>query len=144
MARELATHEDLTRKNEVEAGSPRAFGIVFTVVFAIIAAVPLIGGAAPRWWSVIVAIVFLVLALAVPKALTPLNRLWFAVGKLLHGIVSPLVMAAIFYLTITPIALIMRVAGKVPMALEFDAEAESYWIHREPPGPEPETMRRQF
>ena len=23
-------------------------------------------------------------------------------------------------------------------------EAESYWIEREPPGPEPETMTRQF
>ena len=53
-------------------------------------------------------------------------------------------MGFLFYATVTPIGLIMRTLGKRPLRLKFDPEAESYWIERKPPGPEPETMIRQF
>ena len=67
--------------------------------------------------------------------LRPLNRLWLRFGLLLAAVVSPIVLALLFYLTIAPIGFMMRLAGKDPMRSRRDPNATSYWIRREPPGP---------
>ncbi|WP_096700129.1 SxtJ family membrane protein [Magnetospirillum sp. 15-1] len=129
---------------KVEMGSERSFGLVFAAVFAVVALLPLKDGGEPRLWAGAVAVGFLLAALVVPKALRPLNRLWFLVGMALHHVVTPLVMGLLFFLTVTPIALIMRALGKDPLRLNRDDAAASYWINRTPPGPAPDSMRRQF
>ncbi|HSV28486.1 MAG TPA: SxtJ family membrane protein [Candidatus Omnitrophota bacterium] len=138
------THESSAPVTEVEMGSERSFGFVFAAVFAVVSAWPLLSGAAPRWWALAVAAAFLAAALVAPRALRPLNLLWFRFGMLLHKIVTPLVMGLLFFLTITPIGLLMRMTGKDPMRLKRDAAAASYWIGRTPPGPAPDTMKHQF
>lgn len=144
MADTQGFHERFTRDEGVKAGSERAFGLVFAAVFALIGFWPLLSDNAIRIWALIVAGLFLAAALLAPGVLKPLNRLWFLFGMLLHKIVSPLVMALLFFATVTPIALLMRIAGKDPLRLKFDRAAKSYWIERTPPGPAPESMRRQF
>lgn len=129
---------------QVEMGSDRSFGLVFAAVFAIVALLPLKDGAEPRLWAGAVAAAFLAVALVFPKALKPLNKLWFLVGMALHHVVTPLVMGLLFFVTVTPIALLMRAAGKDPLRLARDDAAASYWIVRDPPGPDAESMRRQF
>ncbi len=139
------THAELGRQDqEVKLGSDRSFGIVFAVVFGIIAAWPLLYGDSIRLWATAVALAFLAVALIVPGWLRPLNKVWFRFGLLLHRIVSPIILGLIFFITITPIALLMKLFGKIPLPLQFDKEATSYWIEREPPGPSPETMKNQF
>ncbi len=76
--------------------------------------------------------------------LAPLNRAWARLGLVLHRLTNPLVMAVIFYLAVTPTALVLRLFGKDPLRRRFEPEAESYWIERRPPGPAPESMRHQF
>ena len=137
-------HEGLGRTSAVKQGSDRSFGIVFSIVFVIVALWPLWDGGAPHIWAFIVAAVFLGAALAWPRLLGPLNRLWLAFGALLHRIVSPIFMAVLFYVTITPMGLIMRMLGKRPIPMDFDKTKDSYWIEREPPGPAPDTMKNQF
>lgn len=137
-------HESFTRDDEVRSSSDRAFGLVFAVLFALIALWPLWRGMAPRWWSLGLAAAFLGAALLAPRALAPLNRLWFRLGLLLHAVVNPVVMALVFFTTVTPIALIMRAMGKDPLRLRRDQDARTYWIERRPPGPMPDTMPRQF
>lgn len=144
MTADTSFHEDLARVDAVKAGSPRTFGIVFAVVFALIGLWPLGSGEVVRIWAIVAAVLFLVLAIFKPRALAPLNRLWFRFGMLLHRIVNPIVMGLLFYSTVTPVALAMRLAGKDPLRLKFDRSARTYWIDRTPPGPAPETMRRQF
>ncbi len=144
MAKQASFHEDFGREAPAKTGSDRAFGFVFAVVFAIIGLWPLIASAAPRLWALGVAAAFLLAALLFPKALGPLNRLWFKFGLLLHRIVSPLVMGMLFFVAVTPVALIMRLLGKDVLNLRFQRGAKSYWIERTPPGPAPDTMRRQF
>lgn len=144
MTKKRALHEDFARDDEVKAGTERAFGIVFAVVFALIGLAPLWSGEAVRAWSLIIAGAFLVAALARPRLLAPLNRLWFLFGKALHRVVSPLVMGLIFFIAVTPTALIMRLVGKDPLNRRFEPKAQTYWIDRHPPGPEPETMKNQF
>ena len=80
---------------------------------------------------------FLVVAVAAPRLLAPLNRLWYRFGLLLHRIVNPVVMGLLFYATVTPIALVMRLVGKDPLHRAFDPQARTYWIERSPPGPKP-------
>ena len=126
------------------AGSDRAFGITFAVVFTVIALWPLMDGDAPRWWSIMVAAAFLGTAFVWPTLLAPLNRVWMAFARLLHSVMTPVIMAVLFYLTVTPTALIMRLFGKAPIPLGLDRQAKSYWIRREPPGPAPESMKNQF
>lgn len=144
MADRGTLHEDLHRSQSDEAGSERSFGIVFAVVFALVGLLPLVHGGAIRPWALIVAGAFLVVALAVPRVLRPANRLWFRFGRLLHGIVTPVVLGLVFFSTVTPTALILRLTGKDPMTLRFEPERQSYWIRRDPPGPPPETMKNQF
>ena len=137
-------HENLNRAQTIKTGSNRAFGLLFTVVFFILALLPQIGGGAPIWWLAAVAALFLFAALLSPALLTPINKAWQKFGLALHAIVNPLVMGILFYLTVTPTGLIMRAFGKVPLHLKFNPGADSYWIERNPPGPEPESMNRQF
>ena len=138
------THEDFAREEEVKASSNRSFGFVFAAVFAIIGLWPLFHGNAVRLWSLGIGVAFLVIALASPTLLAPLNRLWMKFGLLLHAIVNPVVMAFLFFSTVTPIALFLRWQGKDPLRLKLDPNAKTYWIDRTPPGPSPDTMPRQF
>jgi hypothetical protein len=137
-------HEDFERRQELKVSSNRAFGIVFTVVFLVIALWPLVNGEGPRLWALVVAGGFLLLAIAFPRYLAPLNRLWARFGVLLHKVVNPIILGLMFVLAITPVALIFRALGKDPLNRRFDPDAESYWIKREDVGPPPETMRNQF
>jgi hypothetical protein len=144
MAETQGLHESFERESDIKSGSERTFGAVFAAVFALIGFWPLLAGSGPRPWALALGALFAAAAFLVPRALKPLNRLWFRFGLLLHRIVSPVVMALLFYLTVTPIALLMRIAGKDPLRLKFERNAKSYWIERAPPGPAPETMRNQF
>ncbi len=137
-------HENFTRSDEVKSSSNRSFGLVFAGVFAIIGFWPLYGTGEVRLWALAIGAAFLVVALAKPAILAPLNKLWLKFGLLLHKIVNPAIMGFLFFVTITPIAIIVRARGKSFLLTAFDPKVESYWILREPPGPEPEDMKNQF
>lgn len=138
-------HEDFSREEEIEGSSDRSFGLVFSAAFSIYGLLPLLR--APRTvriWSLVVGGVFLLLALVAPKVLAPLNKVWTKLGLILGKIVNPIVMALLFFLTITPIGFLMRLMGKDGLRRKLDKQAASYWIERKPPGPSPESMKNQF
>jgi hypothetical protein len=140
----MATHGDPARSPPVKPGSDKAFGFVFAVVFLVVGLWPLKGGEDPRAWALGLAIAFLLVALIRPTLLKPLNLVWFRFGLLLHKIVSPIVMALLFFAVVTPVGLLMRLTGKDPMHRRFDAKADSYWIPRPPPVPGQGGMTNQF
>jgi predicted membrane metal-binding protein len=137
-------HESFDLHNAVPAGSERGFALVFTVVFALVAAWPLLHGDSLRGWAAVVAAGFALAGVFAPRSLAPLNRLWFRFGLLLGRIVSPLVMALIFYGTVVPTGLLMRMLGKDILRLRLDPDVASYWIERDPPGPAAGSFERQF
>ena len=137
-------HEPVVKHKKIEVGSARMFGYVIGGFFVIVALLPLIRGHEARWWALGVAAAFLLVALVYPRVLQPLNILWFRFGLLLHAIVGPIVMSVIFWITVAPVGVIMRAMGKDPLRLKLEADAASYWITRDPPGPEPGSMSRQF
>ncbi|MDB5636703.1 MAG: hypothetical protein JWP51_1611 [Bradyrhizobium sp.] len=139
-----STHEVFSREEKVVAGSDRSFGLVMA---AALAAVTLLNvwHAGRLWpWTGGLAALFLVTGLLRPSVLNPLNRIWLKFGLLLHSVVNPVVMALLFYGTVLPTGLVMRMLGKDLLRLKRQPDAASYWIVRQPPGPSPETMRDQF
>ncbi len=137
-------HESYERREEIKGSSNRSCGIVFAFVFAVIGLLPLAFGGSGRVWALTLGGLFLLVALAVPAILAPLNRAWLRFGLLLHRIVSPLVLGIMFFLVVTPTGLLMRALGKDLLRLRFDKQSSSYWIDRAPPGPAPESLKDQF
>jgi Saxitoxin biosynthesis operon protein SxtJ len=125
--------------------SDRRFGLLFVVVWALLAAY----GAHKAWLNLVVSIfvaasvTFALATLFVPKALRPLNFAWFKLGELMGKIVSPIVLGIIFYLLITPVGLVGRLFGRDELKLKRGAE-KSYWIKRDPPGPSGESFKNQY
>jgi hypothetical protein len=137
-------HEDLAREQQIEGSSDRAFGLVFAVVFLIIAGWPVISGETPRWWAGVLAAIFGVIALLRPAMLAGLNRQWLKLGILIGRAVSPVVLGVLFYSFMTPLGILLRISGKDPLRLRRDEKSDSYWILRKPPGPPPDSMTNQF
>jgi|ERR1700676_157731 len=139
-----STHEVFSRDEEIVAGSDRSFGLVMA---AALAAVTLLNGwhAGRLWpWTGGMAALLLAAALLRPSVLHPPNLLWLKFGLLLHRVVNPVVMALLFYGTVWPTGLVMRMMGKDLLRLKREPDADSYWIVRQPRGPSPETMKDQF
>ena len=124
-----------------EQSSEKSFGIVFSIVFLIVALYPLITSEGLRIWALVVSIIFFLLAFLAPKILVLPNKLWFKFGLLIGSIVAPIVMAFVYFVTVLPTGLIMRLLGKDLLKQKLDKNAKSYWVKRdEPIG----SMKNQF
>ena len=126
--------------DEIKISTNRSFGIVFFIVFLLIALYPLLKGNDLRIWSLLISFIFLALGLINSKILTPLNKLWFKFGLLLGRFISPLIMGIIFFVVVTPIAIIMRLLKKDLLNLKYNKK-ETYWIDKS--GPKSK-MKNQF
>jgi hypothetical protein len=139
-----SSHEVFSRDEKVVAGSDRSFGLVMAAV--LLAVTSLNAWHSGRLWPWTGGLAGLLVAAALvrPAILHPLNLLWLKFGLLLHKVVNPIVMALIFYGTVLPTGLVMRMLGKDMLRLKRQPDEDSYWIVRQPPGPSPETMKDQF
>ena len=126
--------------DEIKISSNRSFGVVFFIVFLLIALYPLLKDNDLRIWSLVISFIFLILGLINSKILTPLNRLWFKFGLLLGKFISPLIMGIIFFIVVTPIGIIMRLLKKDLLNLKYNNK-ETYWIDKS--GPKSK-MKNQF
>ena len=126
--------------DDIKISTNRSFGVVFFVVFLLIAIYPLTHSGDIRIWSAIISFIFLVLGLLNSSILTPLNKIWFKFGIILGKIISPVIMAIIFFLVVTPTGLIMKILRKDILNLKYN-QNKSYWIEKE--GPKSK-MKNQF
>jgi hypothetical protein len=126
--------------DNIKISSNRSFGIVFFIVFLLIALYPLLKDDYVRIWSLIISIIFLILGVLNSKLLNPLNKIWFKFGLFLGKIISPIIMGVIFFLVVTPIGFLMKLLGKDLINLKFNSE-KSYWIEKS--GPKSK-MKNQF
>lgn len=144
MAKPSGTHEDYAREEDLQGSSDRSFGFVFTGFFALVGGVKLYTGHAWALYWFAGAAAFLAAALLAPRILAPLNRLWMKFALLLYAVMNPLTMALLFFLVVTPIGVVMRLAGKDFLRKRLEPDASSYWLPRDPPGPAPDSMKQQF
>ena len=132
---------EISRHVSTEQSSEKSFGVVFSIVFLIVALYPLINSKGLHIWALVVSIIFFLLAFLAPKILVLPNKLWFKFGLLIGSIVAPIVMAFVYFVTVLPTGLIMRLLGKDLLKQKLDKNAKSYWIERkEPMG----SMKNQF
>ena len=116
--------------DNIKLGSNRSFGIVFCIVFLLVAVYPLLNENPIRYWSIIISIIFLLLGIFNSKILTPLNILWMKFGLLLGKIVSPLIMGFVFFGVVTPISILMKLIGKDSLNLKRNKN-DTYWLKKQ-------------
>ena len=131
----------MTSSSKIKISSNRSFGLVFFVIFLIVALWPLKSGEDIRLWSLVLSIIFFILGIFNSKLLTPLNKLWFKFGILLGSIVSPLIMGLVYFFVVTPMGVLMRILGKDLLKTSKVKSASSYWIKRDK---QQSTMKKQF
>ena len=124
------------RKNE----NNKSFGILFFIVFFIIAIWPTLSDETIRIWALGTSVIFLILGIINSKILTPFKKGWIKLGEVLGRVIAPIVMGLIYFIIITPIGILMRLIGKDLLNIKFNKD-KSYWIKR---AKNVETMKRQF
>ena len=127
-------------RSDIKISSNRSFGVVFFIFFLIVSTYPLIQGGEIRIWSLIIALIFLILGIINSKLLTPLNKIWFRFGILLGNFVSPIIMGIVFFIVVTPVSLILKLLGKDVLCLKKNNK-RTYWIDKSDPKSK---MKNQF
>ena len=131
----------MTSNSKIKISSNRSFGLVFFIVFLIVALWPLKYEENIRLWSLALSIVFFILGILNSKLLTPFNRLWFKLGIFLGTIVSPIVMGLVYFLVVTPVGIFMRLLGNDLLKMSKEKNTSTYWIKR---NKQQSTMKKQF
>ncbi|MEZ5925427.1 MAG: hypothetical protein R3D57_13685 [Hyphomicrobiaceae bacterium] len=134
-------HEQLEHE-KVNPPSERSTGLVFAIVALI--------GAIIFRERLPVAVAALALATLIgftawlrPALLKSLNLLWFRLGMLMHQVVNPIVMLAMFALAIVPAGLIMQ-RFRDPLVKRRMPPGRSYWIDITGGAQPRSSMRQQF
>ena len=117
-------------QEKIKLPSNRNFGIVFSIVFLIIAIWPILNQNEIRIWSIIISLIFLILGLINSKFLSPLNKAWFKFGLILGSVIAPIVMGIVFFLVVTPTGLIMKALGKDILGLKRNKN-NTYWLEKD-------------
>ena len=112
----------------------RTFGKVIAIGFPIVAALLSISArlrshAWPAWtlWLGAIGLAVGLACILAPRVARPLYLVWMALGCCIGLIVANVVMAAIYFLIVTPIAILMRLAGRDPLRRGIERERASYW-----------------
>lgn len=135
------THENYGRPDTIRLGSDRNFGLTFAAVFMLVALFPLLTQGPPRTWALVIGLLFFVLAIVSPQVLRSFKIHWAQFGLLLQKIISPLILAFLFYFIFTPIGLLLRLCKKDVLSLKMNSDSASYWLDSESPQ---STMKDQF
>ena len=80
--------------------------------------------------ALIVSALLVLPALVWPGFLSPVYRVWMAIGYVLGWINTRIILGVVFFLLFTPMGLIMRLLGKDPMCRRFDPQLGSYRVLR--------------
>ena len=118
----------------------KSFGILFFIVFLLIAIWPTLGSGSIRIWSFVISIIFLILGIINSEILTPFKKGWIKLGEILGKIIAPVVMGFIYFIIITPIGILIRLLGKDLLNIKYN-KSKSYWTKR---SKNISTMKRQF
>jgi hypothetical protein len=124
--------------------SNRSFGIFFSVVFLFISiTLYFYSFIKSALFAFLLSVLFSLFALIAPQLLSLLNEYWYKFGLLLNRFISPLVIGFIFYLIITPIALITKIFGRDELRIKRK-NVDTYWINRYPQELDPSSFKDQY
>ena len=115
---------------KVKSSTERNFGIVFSIFFLIIFFYPLLSNGILNYWAIYVSVILLILSFFFPNTLRIPNRLWFKFGLFIGHLVSPIIMGLVYFVTVVPTGLIIKLLGKKLMVQKFDKNLKTYWISK--------------
>ncbi len=119
----------------------KVFSLIWAGVFMLVGLFPYIKGTDIKLWSVVISLIFTIIAFVKPEILTKFYYLWTKLGEFIGTIISKIVLALLFYGVFLPVAIFLRLIGKDLLNKKMDKPQESYWIDREI---QPESMKNQF
>ena len=122
----------------------RNFGLLVGGVFALLGLLFLARGKANYPWLLTPGLALVTLGAIAPRSLKYIYLVWMGLALVLGFVVSHVILTIFFFLVITPIGLIARLAGKDFLRLKLDRQAKSYWIPRDRNRKAPEEYERQF
>ena len=117
--------------SEIELPSNRKFGFFFSTIFLLASFYSyFIDSEIMIYILGAFCGIFLIITIINAKILLPLNKLWMKFGILLGTIVSPIIIGIIYFGIFTPIAIIIRFAGRDELRLRLKKQ-KTHWINRE-------------
>lgn len=125
-----AFHESF-RRAEHPGPSSRSFGLTFAALFLVLGLLPLARGGDVRVWSLALAGALAAVGLVVPVLLDVPNRLWLRLGRAINRVIGPAVLGLFFYGVLTPLAALLRRAGRDPLKRRRPDDVETYFVDRE-------------
>jgi hypothetical protein len=128
----------------MRGNSDRSFGLLIGGVLFLVAGLHWWRGRADDWAWLLAAAIFIAIAWLTPRVLAPLRRLWLKLGHLMSIVISPVILAMMYVLAIVVTGLLIRLFGKDLLSLKRRPGTASYWIKRDPPGPELKSLADQF
>lgn len=134
-------HEKFDRKDVVKIGSEKSFGFTFGTIFLFFGSLPIAYQHSPRVGAMVLGFLFILVSVLKPAIFRVPNRIWFRLGLLLNRVVSPLILAILYYLVFTPVGLILKLFKKDILNLRIDKSQSTYWIKSES---QTGTMKDQF
>jgi|TARA_B110000459_G_scaffold189094_1_gene222888 hypothetical protein len=132
------------KNTSIDLPSNKRFGFFFAVIFFISALSSFYNNA--QILSIVLGVIgllFFATSLIKDSLLLPLNKLWMHFGKLLGMIVSPLVLAILFFFIFTPIAIGMRIFNRDELRLK-PLDSSSFWKVRDQDSLSPRSFNQQF
>jgi hypothetical protein len=122
----------------------RNFGLTVGVAFGIFGALALWRGKAFYPVLLVISAAFLILAAAVPPVLKPVHKVWMSAAGAMGWFMTRVILVLLFFIALTPVAVIARLAGKRFLDQEIDRSRKSYWIRREDGEPQQADYEKQF
>ena len=129
------------KNKSIKLASNRSFGLVFFLFFFIIALWPLKSDSDIRIVPLLISFIFLILGLVNSNLLKPLNFIWMKFGLMLGKFMNPIIMGFVYYLTVVPVGLILKILNKNLLNLKKKNDQKSYWITKKK---SQSTMKNQF
>jgi saxitoxin biosynthesis operon SxtJ-like protein len=118
---------------EVTKRMLRQFGLMVGGMFLLIGLWPFVWRQEPvRIWAVVPGSLLAVAGLMMPGVLKQVYQGWMRVGHVMGWVNTRIILGVLFYGIVTPMAIVMKLAGRDPMRRGFEPDAQTYRVIRQP------------
>ena len=136
--------KDIMKNQKIDLPENKKFGFFFSFIFLLACTYfYLTANQSLAYIFLSLSFLFLSVSLYKPQILKPLNKLWFQFGMLLSRIISPIVLGIIFFIILSPVAMLTRAFGRDILKLKKGND-NSYWRQRLKSDFEKQSFTNQF
>ena len=123
----------------------RKFAVVMAVPLALIGAIVLWRRREYYWCFFVASGLFICPGLLVPVVLMPLHKIWMTFSIIMGWFMTRLILCVLFFIVLTPMALLLRLLGKDLLNTKFDrTTSQTYWLPRDNTNAQNRDYSKQF